>query len=126
MEENHQETEATTDRQFEDRICKFKLAVYKFMLHEKHNMHTEYFKFEELKNSIFLSKYTEDEIKFWIKIQSNCLRIRKETYIFCSKEKVEDICIFSNTLFDNEKRSQEVNSLKIMYIIGNSLSNLPF
>ena len=68
MEENHQETEATTDIcKFEDRKCKFKLAVYKFMLHEKQNMHTEYFKFEELKNSTFLSKYTEDEIKFWIK-----------------------------------------------------------
>ena len=68
MEENYQETEATTDIcHFEDRKCKFKLAVYKFMLYNKHNMQTECFKFEELKNSIFLSKYTEDEIKFWIK-----------------------------------------------------------
>ena len=37
------------------------------MRHEKQDMDTDYFKFEELKNSTFLSKYTEDEIKFWIK-----------------------------------------------------------
>ena len=68
MEENHQETEAAINIcKFEDIKCKFKLAVYKFMNHEKQGMHTEYFKFEELKNSTFLSKYTEDEIKFWIK-----------------------------------------------------------
>ena len=37
------------------------------MRHEKQDIDTDYFKFEELKNSTFLSKYTEDEIKFWIK-----------------------------------------------------------
>ena len=68
MEENHQETEATIDIcKFEDRKCNFKLEVYKFMNCEKHVMDIKYFKFEELKNSTFLSKYTEDEIKFWIK-----------------------------------------------------------
>ena len=60
IEENHQESEATTDRQFEDRKCKFKLAVYKFMKHEKQNMDTDYFKIEELKNSKLFSNYTED------------------------------------------------------------------
>ena len=81
MEENHQETEATTDRQFEDRKCKFKLAVYKFINYKKQDMHTKYFKFEELKNSTFLSKYTEDEIKFWIK-NTKQLFEDKEGYIY--------------------------------------------
>ena len=113
MEENHQETEATTDRQFEDRKCKFKLAVYKFMLHDKHNMQTECFKFEELKHSIFLSEYTEDEIKLWIKNTKQLFEDKERTYIFCSKEKVENICIFSNTLFDNtDKNTFDIETIK--------------
>ena len=30
-------------------------------------LNTKYFKFEELKNSIFLSNFSEDDIKYWIK-----------------------------------------------------------
>ena len=52
---------------YEDRKCQFKWAVYKFMLHEKQYMKTNYFKFEELKNSIFHSNFSEDHLKYWIK-----------------------------------------------------------
>ena len=82
MEENHQETEATTDRQFEDRKCKFKLAVYKFMCHGKQGIDTEYFTFEELKKSTFLSKYTEDDIKFWINNAPEFI-YDDEGYVYC-------------------------------------------
>ena len=66
----------------QDRKLQFKLAVYKFMNYEKQGINIEYFTFEELKKSTFLSKYTEDDIKFWIQ---NTLQFMYdgERYVYC-------------------------------------------
>ena len=66
FEEDHQALDEQQQSD-EDRKRQFKWAVYKFMCTEKQGMNTKYFKFEELKNSIFLSNFSEDHLKYWIK-----------------------------------------------------------
>ena len=52
---------------YEDRKHHFKWAMYKFMSTEKEGVKTKYCQIEELKNSIFLSNFSEDHLKYWIK-----------------------------------------------------------
>ena len=52
---------------YEDKKLQFKWAVFKFMSNKEEVMETKKFQFEELKNSIFLSNFSEDHLKYWIK-----------------------------------------------------------
>ena len=83
---------------YEDRKRQFKWAMYKFMFTEKQGVKTKYFQFEELKNSIFLSNFSEDHLKYWIKKQQNSYWIVKELYIIWTHE-------LSNTSLEDNRWS---------------------
>ena len=85
FEEHHQALDEQ-QQSYEDRKRQFKWAVFKFMSNKEDSMDTKFFQFEELKNSKFLSNFSEDDIKY-IK-QQNSGWIMKDIYIIWTKEKV--------------------------------------
>ena len=66
FEEHHQALDEQ-QQSYEDRKRQFKWAVFIFMSNKEDGMDTRIFQFEELKNSKFLSNFSEDDIKYWIK-----------------------------------------------------------
>ena len=66
---------------YEDRKRQFKWAVFKFMSNKEEGMDTRIFQFEELKNSKFLSNFSEDDIKYWIK-KTTEFWVDREGYIY--------------------------------------------
>ena len=73
--------------QFQYKQASFKYQVIKFMYNDRGNVKSQNFTFEELKNSKYLQKYTEDEIHFFIKHskafyeddQGNVFYVKQET-----------------------------------------------
>ena len=76
-----------TPTQFKSKQLKFKLQVIRFMYHDRRNLDSQKFTFEELKNSKALESYTEYEIHLLIKHskefhednQGNVLYVKEET-----------------------------------------------
>ena len=56
-----------TPRQLQFQQPKFKFQVIRFMHHDRRNLDSQKFTFEQLKNSNYLQEYTEDEIHYFIK-----------------------------------------------------------
>ena len=69
------------------RKSKFKFAVYKFMYNVKEGIKPQKFTFEELKKSTYLEKYTENEIKLFIKNSKEFYEDNEGNVFYMNKER---------------------------------------
>ena len=79
-----------TPRQLQLQQPKFKFQVIRFMYHERRNLDSQKFTFEELKNSKALKSYTEYEINLLIKHSKEFHEDNQGNIVYVKEESESD------------------------------------